>query len=244
MTKIFLIIFTLFSLPAWALRKAPDSKNGTERGFDLRILKKSGPFILVTETKNRDEILDQKYQQFLLGTYLRLSKNLRAGLFFQGEKGLRWDSDWKKDTIWEWQNLQNRWDFSSILDVTYTNFLFKNTLWEWKNRINYYHSRDALLLKTRPGIRHFIMKFGKPLWQIYYELEAYLPVNYGESILYEYWLYSGALYQVTDEFSIGPLISYRQRWYHSYSSFESKTSQNYKETFSSIYFGLSALYSF
>ncbi len=244
MIRLVLLISLLATFPVWALRKTPHSTTGTEIGLDLRILKKAGDFIFVAETKNREELLDQKYQQYLLGSYFRLSKRFRAGLFLQAEKGLRWDSDWKKDTTWEWQNIQNRWDYSTLFDVTYTNFLFKNTLWEWKNRISYYHSRDALLVKTRPGLRHFILKFGKPLWQIYFELEAYLPVNYGENTLYEYWLYSGALYQFTDEFSIGPLISYRQRWYHSYKNFESITSQDFRETFSSIYFGLSALYSF
>lgn len=244
MIKIILtfILFSLISQTAFASKKTPSSESGLETGIDFRVLKKKKRFILLAETRNRKELLDTNYHQLMLGSYYRITKRFRTGLFFQGEKGLRWDTDWSKGTTWGWNDINSRWDFSTVLDATYTDTIKSNWVWEFKNRLSYYHSRDALLFRTRPGIRYFILKEGQPLWQLYSEVEAYVPLNYGSKKLYEYWIYFGSLYQFSKKFSLGPVLSYRQRWFHSYDSFQDKTGQNYTAQFSSLYIGLSALY--
>ncbi len=239
----FFFLMLIFSGPLWAVRKTPRSQSGLEAGVELRALKRFKRYLFLAETKNREEILGSSYHQMLIGSYYRVTKRLRFGLFLQGEQGLRWDQDWrKKDGTWQWQKIDNRWDFSTVGDVTFVDKLGSHWLWEIKNRFYYYHSRQSLQLRTRPGLRYFILKDGKPLWQIYSEFEAYVPVNYGTRSLYEYWAYLGSLYQVTPRFAFGPVISYRERWFHAYSSFESKTQQTFREKFSSTYVGLSAVY--
>lgn len=242
MIKFLLTVGLMFSLPAMAVKRTPDAEQGVEYGIDIRLLRKIRRFILLVETKNRKELGETNYHQLMVGSYYRLTKRFRVGFFLQGEKGLRWDADWEKATVWDWDDIGSRWDFSSVFDVTYNDLLSKNWIWEFKSRFLYYHSRDALLWKPRPGLRYFFLKHGQPLWQIYSEIEAYVPVNYGESSIYEYWIYLGALYQATSQFSIGPVISYRERWFHSYANFEDKTGLDYKSPFSSVYLGLSAVY--
>lgn len=238
----FLLIFLLTANFAMASVKTPDDESGLETGIDFRVLKKKKRFIFLAETKNRKELVDTTYHQLMVGSYYRITKRFRTGLFFQGEKGLRWDSDWGKGAKWNWDDINSRWDFSTVVDATYNDTIKNNWVWEFKNRLFYYHSRDALLLKTRPGIRYFILESGKPLWQLYSEVEAYIPLNYGVKKIYEYWIYFGSLYQFSKKFSLGPVISYRQRWFHSYDHFSDLTHENYQAQFSSIYAGISGVY--
>lgn len=237
-----IILILFFSNLAQASLKTPSSESGLETGIDFRLLKKKKRFILLAETRNRKELLDTSYHQLMVGSYYRITKRFRTGLFFQGEKGLRWDDDWHKGATWGWNEIESRWDFSTVLDATYTDILKGNWVWEVKNRFSYYHSRDALLYRIRPGLRYFILKHGQPLWQFYSEVEAYFPLNYGEKKLYEYWIYFGSLYQFTQKFSLGPVLSYRQRWFHSYDNFEDRTGEDYRIPFSSVYAGISAVY--
>ncbi len=243
MIKILLIVL-LFSFDTFSQDKTPSSEYGIETGVDLRVLKKLRRYILVAETKNRKELGDTDYNQALLGSYYRLTKRFRMGAFVQVEQGLRWDKDWVKGAKWGWQDINSRWDYSSVLDATYTDQFAGNFLWEMKTRLYYYHSREALQLRLRPGLRYFILKFGRPQWQFFTEVEAYMPLNYGENWIYEYWLYAGSLYQVTPKFSLGPVISFRERWFHAYDDFQKKSGQSFKTNFESTYLGLNALYNF
>lgn len=245
MTKISIIfLLCIFSNLAISSRNSPKSETGIEYGVDFRILKKQKRNIFLFESKNRKELLNQNYHQFLAGSYYRLTKRLRFGLFFQVEQGLRWDEDWKKSTSWNWGRIQNRWDYSSVFDISYQDKINSKFLWEWKNRFFYYHGREAYLLKFRPGLRYFIFKNKKPFAQIYSQIETYSPINYGNNLLYEYWVYFGSLFEVSDKFSLGPIISYRQRWFHSYENFENDNEKSYKEKFNSVYYGLSAIIHF
>ena len=222
--------------------KTPRSQTGHESGLDFRLIKKYDDFNFLAETKNRQEFLGQDYHQILTGLYYRISKKFRVGLFLQAEQGLRWDSDWIKNSSWEWGRISNRWDYSSVSDFTFQDLITNQFSWDWKNRLIYYHSREALLFKTRPGLRYFFLKDAKPWLQIYAEFEAYVPLNYGLNAIYESWSYIGALYQINDEFSFGPTLSFRERWYHSYSDFKTKTQEDYRVSWSSIYYGLTLNY--
>lgn len=236
----FFFLLCLIAFGAEAAR-TPESKYGFENGVDLRVMKKVRRYLLLLESKNRKELTDHDYNQLMMGSYYRLTKRFRMGAFIQAEQGLRWDQDWqRKNGVWQWQNMNSRWDFSSVLDATYSDHVTKSSTWEMKSRLFYYHSRDSLQLRLRPGYRYFILKHGLPVWQIFTELEAYIPVNYGTRSLYEYWLYLGALYQFNSKFGLGPVISFRERWFHEYED----SSVGYKSKFQSTYFGLNALYHF
>lgn len=181
MTKFFfLLIFLCFS--AFAQDKTPPDRKGTEYGIDFRMLKKYRRYLLMAETKNRREITDHMYNQVMLGSYYRLTKRFRMGVFFQAEQGLRWDEDWAKGAVWQWQKMNNRWDFSSVLDATYMDKINRNWVWEMKGRLFYYHSRDAIQMRLRPGVRYFVISEGKPTWQIFTEFEGYVPLNYGKNL--------------------------------------------------------------
>lgn len=240
----FFLVF-LLSVPAFASIKTPKNRYGFENGLDFRVLKKHRRYIFLTETKNRKEITGVNYNQLLVGSYYRLTKRFRMGGFIQAEQGLRWDEDWRRiSTQWQWQNTNARWDFSTVLDATYNDKITNKLLWEMKTRVYYYHSRDALQLRLRPGLRYFVMRGGKPQWQIFTEFEGYLPVTYGNTSLYEYWLYIGTLYQLTENFALGPVVSFRERWFHAYHNFEKKTGESFKTHYQSTYMGLNVLYTF
>ena len=244
MIKIFFLFLSIIFMfeNSWAGKK-PRSQTGSEAGIEFRAIKKWQRYLFLFETKNREEILGTNYHQLMVGSYLRHTKRLRSGLFFQGEKGLRWDNDWRKEgSAWKWQDIGSRWDFSTVFDNTFNDQLSSNWVWEFKNRLFYYHSRAALQLRVRPGLRYFILEHGQPLWQIYSEVEGYIPLNYGKKTLYEYWLYLGALYQWNPRFSLGPVMAYRTRWFHSYEGFKDRTREQFKATFQSTYLGLNAVY--
>jgi hypothetical protein len=241
----FLLVFFLFISFCHAQQKAPESKYGLESGIDFRLIKRIRRNLLLLETRHRRELENTNYHQVLFGSYYRFTKKLRMGAFIQAERGLRWDEDWRRGPQkWEWQDVENRWDFSSVLDATYMDKFTGNFAWELKTRLYYYHSRDAVQLRLRPALRYFVMKFGRPLWHFYLELETYTPLTYGVNELYEYWIYSGVLYQATARFAIGPVLSFRERWFHAYEKFESRAGESFKTNFESTYLGLNAVYSF
>lgn len=242
MIKLLLVFFCVTS--AFAVDRSPDSRTGFEHGMEFRLLKKYKRFIFLGETKYRKEVLGNDYQQVLAGSYYRITKRLRTGLFFQSEQGQRFDEDWRsKGGKWRWQNINGRWDFSSVADVTYNDKLSSHLVWEMKSRLYYYHSRDIVQLRLRPGLRYFHLKFGRPLWQAFLENEVYLPLNYGDRSIYEYWLYLGTLYQVNNRFGIGPVISFRHRKFNAYESFSDRTGEKYTRQLNTTYLGLNAVYS-
>ncbi|MFP5384680.1 MAG: hypothetical protein ACLGHN_01280 [Bacteriovoracia bacterium] len=238
----FLILVFLIPVSLYAQR-TPRSEFGFETGIDFRLIKKQRRFIFLAESRNRKELKSTDYHQLLLGSYYRLTKRFRMGVFLQAEQGLRWDEDWRRiDGQWKWQKVESRWDFASVLDATYADKINSKLLWEMKSRAYYFHSREKLQLRLRPGLRYFVLKHGRPLWQIYSEVESYIPVNYGDHFLYEYWAYLGALYQWSDRFSMGPVLSFRERWFHDYEDFKDRTGEDYRSKFQSTYIGLSAVY--
>lgn len=239
----FLLLFILSTLTTFAATPVPQSRKGAETGVEFRLLKTIDRSLLTFESKARNELTDQDYYSLLMGSYYRFTTNFRMGIFWQGEQGLVWDTDWIKEKgQWQWRE-EKRWDFSSVLDATYSDKFTTNLVWEIKNRLLYYHERENLLWKIRPGLRYFILEDGKPLWLAYTQAEFYIPVNYGKSFLYEYWLYTGLLRQVSDEFSIGPVLSFRQRWFHGYDGFEDRWGRSYNKVFTSVYLGINGVYS-
>ena len=89
MIRFFLLL--CFVTSAFAVDRSPDSRNGFEHGLEFRLLKKYKRFIFLAETKNRKEVLGNDYNQVLAGSYYRITKRLRFGLFIQNEQGQRFD---------------------------------------------------------------------------------------------------------------------------------------------------------
>lgn len=242
MIRIFL--FFAFISSAFAVDRNPDSRSGTDYGLEFRLLKKYRRYIFLAETKGRKEVLGNDYAQILFGSYYRITKRLRTGLFIQNEQGQRFDEDWRsKSGRWGWQNISGRWDFSSVGDLTYNDKISNNLVWELKTRLYYYHSRNIVQLRVRPGIRYFHLKFGRPEWQLFLENEVYLPLNYGDRSIYENWFYLGSLYQLSSNFSMGPVISHRFRKFNAYDSFSDRTGEDYTRQLNTIYLGMNAVYS-
>lgn len=243
MIRILLALVFLLPVLGWADPRKPANKSGVEPGVELRLIKPVYRYVFMAETKSRKEITDETYSQVMLGGYYRITKRWRLGYFGQGEQGLRWDDDWHRfPDKWDWQSSQGRWDFSSVLDSTYMDNISTRLLYEVKARLFYYHSRNALQFRIRPGLRYFVLREGRPVWQYFTALEAYAPVNYGEGPLYEAWLYLGALHQFTGRLALGPTVSYRRRWLRSYEDFEDRSGVDFESVFDSVNIGLTAVY--
>lgn len=237
-----IIITLIIFIPIAYGVPSPHSRSGIENGLDLRLLKAIDQFVLTTEAKARNELSDRDYFSILLGSYYRFNNKFRLGLFSQAEQGLLWEESWKKKNKWKWDQ-DYTWDYSTVIDATYSNKFSSNLIWEVKNRIHYYHEKERLLWKLRPALKYFFIEDGRPSWVTYSMVEIYTPINYGKRTVYEYWFYNGILKQFTDEFSLGPVISWRQRFLHSYDGFKKKWGKEYSREFNSIYLGISATYS-
>lgn len=233
---LFLIFFVNFSQAA----PVPENKKGTELGLDLRVIKKINKFSLLVEHIERKELESLHYTRTNVGSYYRLHRNLKLGLFYWNEEGNRRDEDWKKIVDqWQWKQVNQTTEHSLVLDVTpMSETPITNLVFDWKNRFVHNLSNGRNLLRSRPGLTYLIFKDDKPMLSLFNQYEFYLPLDYGRKTVYERWIYLGGLYHFSKNILAGPYYSRRTRFWKSTDDFSKNFGNEYTNKFSSNFFGL------
>ncbi len=167
--------------------------------------------------KVKGEVEQRQNQSYRVGGYYRLFKGTKIGAFLQRESGAYHDDDFElRMSKWWWANTNDRFENILIFDLTQRK-LIKNWVAEIKLRYLYNISNENNFhtLKIRPGLTYFLMKDGRPWFNIFAQYEIYYPIkNYKKSMVYQDWLYFGGLYHLNDLVKIGSYISnHNESWW-------------------------------
>jgi hypothetical protein len=195
------IVFT-FSAAADHIPVAPSGVVEFEGRSTLLI--DLGRFDPLVELEGRLEDADHefRYRGLTAGAYLRLHKNLKAGAFYRIQQGARHDDDWIEPVVgvWEWIDSRDRTEQVLILDVS-PRFLFdflpgRNWVFTVKNRYQYntYNAQHTMIV--RPGLSYFLMRNREPLFNFSFNYGFYIPLNFGDTFLYEHEPYLSVLYHL------------------------------------------------
>ena len=144
------------------------------------------------EGRFEDENLEFRYRSLTAGAYLRLLRNLKAGAFYRVQQGVRHDDDWIEPAmdVWEWVDSRNRTEQMLILDVS-PRFLLDflpgaGWVFTVKNRYRYNAFNGQHSLLVRPGLTYFLVRSREPLVNFSLNYGMYIPLNFGETFLYEH----------------------------------------------------------
>jgi hypothetical protein len=179
--------------------------------FDL------GRFDPLVELEGRfeDTNLEFRFRSLTAGAYLRLLKNLKAGAFYRIQQGARHDDDWIEPSpgVWEWVDSRSRTEQVLILDIS-PRFLFdflpgQNWVFAVKNRYQYNTFNGQHSLLVRPGLTYFLLRSREPLLNFSLNYGFYIPLNFGDTFLYEHGPYLSALYHLNRNVKLELTGAYR-----------------------------------
>ena len=154
------------------------------------------------------------YRHLTVGTYYRITKNVKVGGFYRLQMGARHDDDWiDLNPGWDWVDTRDRAEHVFILDVT-PRFLMpfipgENWLFMFKTRYLYNTYNNHQTLKLRPGITYFLMPARDPMLNFTLNWELYLALNYSSSVLYSQWPYLEVLYHLSPVVKLSGNVGYR-----------------------------------
>jgi hypothetical protein len=222
---LFFLFLTVVSSPALLFpghheaseSSTPEAPEGAvEVPLYLRTAVKVGRFTPYAELEGRfeDVPIEFRYIHLMLGSYYRLSRHVKAGAFYQYQRGARHDDDWVQvESGWNWADTKDRGESVLILDVT-PRFLMpfmpgENWLFMFKTRYLYNTYNSQQTLKLRPGISYFLMPARDPLLNFTFNWEFYLALNYSNSVLYSQWPYLEVLYHLSPVVKLSGSIGYR-----------------------------------
>lgn len=211
MIKFLLIL--LFGSPAFAVGNVPDdlgSKSETE--VIIRLMQPIQQFTVYSEIQLAKQSDDRSYKTVFFGSYYRFYDNLRAGLFYQRQYGVRHNEDWFKDAaaVWQWRDTEDRGEDLAILDVSPKMTLGENSTFEFKTRYEYNFFNSNQSLRLRPTLTYFWLGESEPIASFFLQAEQVLALNYGSHSITERWLYLGGLYHHNSLVQYGAFAA--QKW--------------------------------
>jgi len=171
--------------------------------------------LIELEGRFEDENLQFRYRSLTAGAYIRLLKNLKAGAFYRVQQGARHDDDWIEPLMdeWEWVDSRNRTEQVLILDVS-PRFLLdfipgRNWVFTAKNRYRYNTFNGQHSLLVRPGLTYYLLRSREPLANFSLNYGMYIPLNFGETFLYEHGPYLSVLYHLNRNVKLELTSAYR-----------------------------------
>lgn len=187
---------------------APVAPNGVieDEGRTALILQ-LGSFDLLADLTGRLENanLTFDYRAVTIGGYYRVLKNLKLGAFYRLQAGVRHDDDWVNATplLWSWQSTVGRFESVFMVDAS-PRFLLdflpgRSWVVMLKGRyaFNTFESQQSLLV--RPELTFFWLIDGQPFMDFSASYEAWFPLNYGTTLIYESYPWIGVHYHLTPE---------------------------------------------
>jgi hypothetical protein len=158
--------------------------------------------LLETIGRFEDQDLQFRYRALTVGSYYRLHRNLKVGLFYRLQAGARHDDDWVETVPgWAWLDTRERLEHLLVVDVSprfQLDFLpGRNWVLTVKARylLNSYQLQQSVLL--RPGITYFWMIDREPFLNVSFNYGLYFPLNFGDTLIYEQAPYLSVLYHAS-----------------------------------------------
>ncbi|MFT6067828.1 MAG: hypothetical protein ACJAT2_001171 [Bacteriovoracaceae bacterium] len=207
---LFLILFLSGAALANSVIPVTPSK-GLDKDFSLRAFYNWSKINWMLELNNTSRENEDNLKAYSLGAKYRVHKNLKLGATISRQFGNRHDDDWIKDGIWKWTDTSRRGETFSFIDIiprTLLSFL-PGERWVGEFRIryarNFFNSQNTI--KLRPRLTYFHFNEKGPLFNVFLQYEAYLPLNYGTKSIYEKWAYLGFLYHFNKWFKPGLFVA-------------------------------------
>lgn len=175
-----------------------------------------------------------RYKALTIGSYYRLHRNVKAGAFVRLQVGARHDDDWTEPlpAVWEWEDSTDRLEAVAILDVTprfQLDFVpGENWVIALKTRyeLNTFNLQQSI--KVRPGLTYFWIVDRNPVLNVTASYEAYFPLNFGTTLIYEQWAYLNLLYHLTPTLKLEASVARRTViWSDSEEFDEAHPTENY-----------------
>lgn len=238
----FILLLSLSFQPlgaAVAADNIPSDESGTESFANLRLFQKIKKFNALIELSHAQLLDDLNPTSIRVGGKYRLSKSFKLGLYLKRENSQRHVDDWTKNSgSWQWTDTSERSEHVSQLELLWRTQWGRAKVFELRNMYEYNHFNQQQTFKLRPGLTYFVMKDGRPLMNIFTQLEAYFALNFSEKLIYEQWAYLGVLYHLHKKISLGPLVGHRSRVWTNSQDAKNRGVPEYESTFKSWFIGL------
>jgi hypothetical protein len=235
MIKILLCFLLITS--AFADHHIPDDESpGTTPAAVLRVHHKRGNTLYRFDYEHNTEVVNRTDKRYTLGVRYRFFEHLKAGIYYSKRYGQRHDEDWilgPNPPTWIWRDTDSRAEnFVGIelIPRMLVEFLPGTWIAEFRTLIERNFFNDNNTVKLRPGLTHIYMGKSGPLFNLFFQYEAYIPLNYGRETLYEQWLYLGALYHWSKIFKPGVFFTMYEKKWSSTDAFFMKKGEHFTNT--------------
>ena len=151
------------------------------------------------------------FESVTVGTYYRVIPNLKVGALARLQAGARHDNDVlainpATTSDWTWADTTGRLEGVLMLDAS-PRFQLKflptgNWVFMLKNRLEYNTWNGQLSAMTRPELTWFWLRDRDPFLNLSLSWEAYFPLNFGSSLLYQQYPYLTALWHATPQLGV------------------------------------------
>lgn len=203
--------------------------------------------LLELEGRLEEKEYQFRYRSLTLGSSYRVHRNLKVGAYYRLQTGARHDDDWiDLNPGWEWQDTRDRMEHLFILDVS-PRFLLdflpgENWVLMLKNRYVFNSFNGQQSLQLRPGLSYFLMRNRLPVWNFSLNYGLYVPLNFGETLLYERTPYLTAIYHVSPAFKLEFSGGYRTVVWSSSQDIIDSPESGYTARSRSVFAGLGLLF--
>jgi hypothetical protein len=145
-----------------------------------------------------------RYRAITVGSYVRPLPNLKLGVFYRLQAGVRHDDDWQRTgdtgTPWAWADTTGRAEHQLVVDIS-PRFLLPflpGGDWVFMLKTRYHLSSQQLLqsILVRPTLSWFLMVDRMPVLTVAAAYGLYFPLNFGTFPLYQHGPYVEVLYHL------------------------------------------------
>ena len=205
----------LVSAGAFAQAFVPVAPKGlVEFQGRTQVIANIGAVDLLLEGLGRTEYVDptlQSFESLTLGGYYRLLKNLKIGAFYRLQAGDHHDDDWTHKVVtsgiaWGWKDTNTRLEHLLMLDASprfVLDFLpGRNWVFMLKGRYIYNTFQNEMSILAEPSLTWFWVQDRVPILNVSLSYDAYFPLNFGATTIYESYPYLTVLWHATPDLGI------------------------------------------
>ncbi len=238
------LVLSLAPLQAGAAPLVPQVPRGRVAEYEAaaRVFGRAGILEPLADMHERWEFEGLRpYRALTLGTYARVHRNLKLGLFYRVQKGARHDDDWVTNNPgeWSWRDTQNRPENLLVLDATPRVKLGASITAAFKVRYEHNFFNNHSAIKLEPELAWFCLDGLRPRATVFVRYGDYRPLNFGSGSYYERWWYLAGLWHLDETMSFGPSVAFRDVQWSTSSDFRTASGGDaYRVVRRSVVWGL------
>lgn len=227
MIKKFVVFLFATNLYAGPIPQNTKSFNKEITGHLFKRFNKKHSTVLAVNLSSNETLDDQK--RFEFGYRYKVNLNLTYGFHLARRYGLRHNEDWNlKNGPWSWENTSSRGETFLMPFIQYRKILNEEGNQVLKLRASYWHNtfnkQEELVFKLG------LLSFLHPKVGLLNQIEVNIPTNYNRSPISEAWVYSGVLYNINKNWSLGPQLTYGIQYWNESLFFKGRVGQDYKSS--------------